>query len=197
MAHSCTAVSHLFFAHFCMILAQVLRKAPLKTHTMFEALKTVVNRENTLLKGSDSSHIKARKILTKVVNSLTSQSEIGALMACMYLLGHPDHYTSHKFQRFYWKSYVQEVKKAWSNIHNDVTDSSPKVERVVMTKSGNKVVGINIVMDYIYRPLKYENVSLYDWIRRAQKEKMSANQAQDNSHEKEGEFLVDEILQHR
>ena len=74
-----------------------ITKASLKTHTMFEALKTVVNRENTLLKGSDSLHIKAYKILTKVVNSLISQSEIGTPMACMCLLDHPDHYTSYKF----------------------------------------------------------------------------------------------------
>ena len=88
-------------------------KTPLKTHTMFEAVKTVFKRESEMLAGEENRRMKARKVLVKVVNSLTSQSEIGGPMACMYLLNHPDHYTSHSFQRFLWRSYVHEVQKAW------------------------------------------------------------------------------------
>lgn len=39
---------------------------------------------------------KARALMTKIVNPLTASSEMGGPMAAMYLLGHPDHYTSHK-----------------------------------------------------------------------------------------------------
>ncbi|KAI0083065.1 hypothetical protein BDY19DRAFT_871039, partial [Irpex rosettiformis] len=51
--------------------------------------------------------------ITKIVNALTAQSEIGAPMAAMYLLDHPDHYTDHKFERFYWKRYINEVRDAY------------------------------------------------------------------------------------
>ena len=61
-----------------------------------------------MLTGEESKKIKARKVLVKIVNSLTSQSEIGGPMACMYLLGHPDHYTSHTFKTCYWYPYLKE-----------------------------------------------------------------------------------------
>ncbi|EKM49194.1 uncharacterized protein PHACADRAFT_54128, partial [Phanerochaete carnosa HHB-10118-sp] len=64
-----------------------------------------------MLAGQNNRVVKARKVLTQFVNSLTSQSEIGGPMACMYLLDYPDHYTSNLFQRFYWRSYVNEVRK--------------------------------------------------------------------------------------
>ncbi|KAI0336942.1 hypothetical protein BDW22DRAFT_1311671, partial [Trametopsis cervina] len=83
--------------------------------------------------------------ITKVVNMLTSQSEIGSPMASMYLLKHPDHYTDHLFRRFYWKGYINE------NVRG--------------------IVGFSPLADYMYRPDKYENVSLYDWIRLSHKVK--------------------------
>ena len=46
-------------------------------------------------------------------------------MACMYLLRHPDHYTSHIFQKFYWRAYVHEVRKAWE---------TPAVDNGVVTQ---------------------------------------------------------------
>ncbi|KAI0760867.1 hypothetical protein BC629DRAFT_1245532, partial [Irpex lacteus] len=110
---------------------------------IFDAVKTVFakNMEEPV-KGEERLN-KGRSVITKVVNSLTAKSEIGSPMASMYLLGHSDHYTSHQFQRFYWRSYVKEG-----------------------------IVGISPVLDYMYRPRKYENVSLYDWIRFSNKTKL-------------------------
>ena len=47
--------------------------------------------------------------MTKVANLLSTKAEMGAPMICMYLLGNPDHYTSHSFVLFYWQSFVGEV----------------------------------------------------------------------------------------
>ncbi|KAJ7131995.1 hypothetical protein C8R46DRAFT_845303, partial [Mycena filopes] len=41
-----------------------------------------------------------------MVNSMSTKMEIGSPMACMYLLGHPDNYPSHKFANFAWRSYI-------------------------------------------------------------------------------------------
>ena len=46
---------------------------------------------------------KARSILTKTVNTLTSKMEIGGPMASLYLFGNPDHYASNFFT-VYWKT---------------------------------------------------------------------------------------------
>ncbi|KAH9829023.1 uncharacterized protein C8Q71DRAFT_694202, partial [Rhodofomes roseus] len=97
--------------------------------------------------------------------------ETGAPMACMYLLNHPDHYTSHIFKPFYWCSYKYEVMKAWTEEdiwHN--LDQNPV--KVVIGKSKDSFVGISQQIDYIHRPTKYDHVSLYDWIRLAEKQTM-------------------------
>ena len=78
---------------------------------------------------SDDVAKKTRMVVTKIVNSLTSQSEIGSPMAAMYLLNHPDHYTDHKFERFYWKRYVNEVRSAFVVTETDM-DSAAVIESV-------------------------------------------------------------------
>ena len=55
----------------------------------------------------------ARRMIMKVVNSLSSKMEIGAPMAALYLLGNPDHYVSHEFVAFYWKNYTNYVQGEW------------------------------------------------------------------------------------
>ncbi|TFY68551.1 hypothetical protein EVJ58_g955 [Rhodofomes roseus] len=106
-----------------------------------------------------------------MVNALSASAETGAPMACMYLLNHPDHYTSHIFKPFYWRSYKYEVMKAWTEediLYN--LDQNPV--KVVIGKSKDSFVGISQQMDYIHRPKKYDHVSLYDWIRLAEKQTM-------------------------
>ncbi|TFK53319.1 hypothetical protein OE88DRAFT_1598942, partial [Heliocybe sulcata] len=72
--------------------------------------------------------------LTQVVNSLTVKMEIGAPMACAYLLGNPDHYTSHHFKPVYWKSYVTEVLNEWDD------DPSMHSASEAETKFNNQVL---------------------------------------------------------
>ncbi|KAJ7028484.1 hypothetical protein C8F04DRAFT_963937 [Mycena alexandri] len=43
--------------------------------------------------------------MRKMVNSMSAKMEIGSPMASMYLLGNPDHYTSHKYVPFAWRQY--------------------------------------------------------------------------------------------
>ena len=97
-------------------MTDYITKSPLKTHTIFEAVKNVFSRNSDIISSDMDRYQKARKVMTKIVNTLTSQSEIGSPMACMYLLKHPDHYTSHTFRRFYWKQYVNEVQEACATI---------------------------------------------------------------------------------
>ncbi|KAI0069439.1 hypothetical protein K474DRAFT_1754661, partial [Panus rudis PR-1116 ss-1] len=132
-----------------------------------------------------------RSVITKVVNALTAMSEIGAPMACMYLLKHFDYYTSHNFRFFYWKGYVREVKKSWGMIE-DTDFDRPKSEKVVVGKSKGRFIGISKSLDYIHRPHKFEDVSLYDWIRRSEKRKISKKKAA-----KSDEYDVQEIVGHQ
>ena len=45
---------------------------------------------------------------------------MGSPMACMYLLGNPDHYTNFNFVPFYWQSFVREARKPWEQTPSQV-----------------------------------------------------------------------------
>ncbi|KAH8084929.1 hypothetical protein BXZ70DRAFT_900372 [Cristinia sonorae] len=132
---------------------------------MFQAVKTVFARNPDVVASNVPKIQKARQLITKIVNVLTGKSEIGGPMACLYLLGHYDHYKSHKFKTCYWRLYLREVYKSWPEYSNPIDVK----ENVVIQKAKEKLVGVSNIMDYIHRPARFENITLYDWIRRAEK----------------------------
>ena len=144
--------------------------------------------------------------MTKIVNSLAGKMEWGSPIASMYLLGNPDHYTNYTFAPFYWKSFVQEARKAWEpqNIPStqnfpqcdlsaacpdppakpiQVADDQPK-EKVTIFKRNGRVIGLSPTHDYICRPLEFEAICLYDWISRYQREKKRVNKKNKTSKSK-------------
>jgi len=142
-------------------ISDYITKPGLKTYSIFEAIRGVFTKNSEMLGGNLERKEKARKLVIQMVNSLTSKMEIGGPMACLYLLGNPDHYPSHKFTVVYWKNYVGEVLSSWRS-DNDMQDIVP--EKLVLQKSKGKYVGFTAVHDYIYRPQAFENKSLYEWV---------------------------------
>ena len=155
-------------------VADYITKTPLKTHVMFKSIQQVFERNTELLGSRSSTRDKARSIITKIVNALTASSEIGGPMAAMYLLKHPDHYTGHKFKTCLWKSYVCEVMKAWDDSAALGEEQKTKV-MLGIKRSGQQqqVVALSPVIDYMWRPVEYEDTCLYDWIRLHDKTKMA------------------------
>jgi len=152
-----------------------ITKTPLKTHTMFEAIKTVFNRNSEFINGNLSCQEKTRKLMIQIVNTLTVQGEVGGPMACMYLLGHPDHYTSHMFRPFFWKAFVHEANKSWEQ--PQLEDSGDvMMDKVILHKVNGNVIGLSPVMDYLMRPTIFKDMCLYDWIRLITKRKMSKSE---------------------
>ncbi|RXW14796.1 hypothetical protein EST38_g11058 [Candolleomyces aberdarensis] len=118
--------------------------------------------------------------------------EIGAPMAALFLLQNPDYYTSHEFQPFYWKNFVNFVDRQWLNLRNNVQsvdnvegqpepigvdvvqspdDNHPPTEidnegeqTVQMGRSSNNFISKASTDDYRYRPRQHEHVNLYKWI---------------------------------
>jgi hypothetical protein len=141
----------------------------------------VFDRNSEMLGGSIKHKDKARKLITQIINALTAKLEIGGPMASLYLLGNPDHYTSHKFIPVYWKNYVHEVIKSWTE-----TSDSDVLEKVVLYNQKGKFVGLLFVHDYVYRPTHYENVNLYKWVQCAKRVKIHIQPIHDevDSHDK-------------
>ena len=89
--------------------------------------------------------------------------ELGSPMIAMYLLGLPDHYKSHKFNPFYWQSYIKEVMKCWED-GNKETINVANPDKVALIKKAGRIIGLSPVYDYIFRPVEIENMSLWEWI---------------------------------
>ncbi|KAJ7075576.1 hypothetical protein C8R43DRAFT_860971, partial [Mycena crocata] len=47
-----------------------------------------------------------RGLMRQMINSMSTKMEIGSPMASMYILGNPDHYKSHVYVNFAWRSSV-------------------------------------------------------------------------------------------
>ncbi|KIJ54611.1 hypothetical protein M422DRAFT_78845, partial [Sphaerobolus stellatus SS14] len=94
--------------------------------------------------------------------------QIGSPMAASYLLGLPDHYTSHNFKPFYWRYYVQRALESWPECsegqQSDVIDS-----KVTIHKYKDRYYQLDPVQDYTHRPDELEHTTLYDWITQYQK----------------------------
>ena len=160
-------------------ISDYITKPGLKTYVMFDAIKSVFNRNLEILGGTMKTKEKARRILTKTVNALTSKMEIGGPMASLYLLGNPDHYASHKFVTVYWKNYVREVFKSWKS-EEDLQEIIP--EKLVVQKGvEGEIVGFSSVDDYMYRPTLFENRTLYEWVQMSTRCKKPKSQKKKNS----------------
>lgn len=104
-------------------VADYIVKMGLKTYEIFSSIYDVFERHTDVWSDSKSNSDAARRLIMKMANSLTSKVEIGAPMAAMYLLGNPDHYTSHSFVPFYWRAYVTHVLNSWDDAMNYIEES--------------------------------------------------------------------------
>ena len=148
-------------------LTNYVTKSILKTSVVFDVVRRQCLANPVILDDDPQCHEKVRALMTKIVNNLSAKMEIGAPLACSYVLGFPDHYTSHHFASFYWQPFVHEVRSFWDrNIDPGIT---PKV---ALIKQRNCVVGLSPIYDYIYRPAELHDVSLYDWISAYKREKL-------------------------
>ncbi|KAF8798394.1 hypothetical protein BYT27DRAFT_7123395, partial [Phlegmacium glaucopus] len=103
-----------------------------------------------------------------IVNALSSKIEIGSPMAAMYLLQNPDHYVSHNFIPFLWKSFVNDVRNCDSNDKSlESVETSQHIFEIYVVE--------HYVDDYKYCPEAYKNMSLYDWSRFSVKAKHKRN----------------------
>jgi hypothetical protein len=149
-----------------MYMSDYITKMTLKTHVIFDSIRSVFQKNSEMIAGSLLRKEKACHFITKVVNLLSAKSEMGAPMISMYLLGNPDHYTDHTFIPFYWQQYVQETQR-------DFTDSnSTTLQKVAVFRKKGKIVGLSPVHDYIHRPQDAYNMCLYDWIPCYKREKL-------------------------
>ncbi|KAF5309724.1 hypothetical protein D9611_014437 [Ephemerocybe angulata] len=174
-------------------IADYICKMGLKTYQIFSSIYDVFERNPDVWAESKTDNDAARRLILKMANSLTSKIEIGGPMAAMYLLGHPDHYSSHTFVPLYWWTYVKFVHKVWEQAEEATCYEAPEVEEVkvastfpvpaisddsqeeceepdanegdtvVIQRSYGRILSRSNVDDYMMRPTELGAVCLYDW----------------------------------
>ena len=158
-------------------ITDYVTKPGLNTYSMFDTIRQIFVRNETLLADKDNTQASARSLVTKMVNALTAKLEIGSPFSCLYLLGNPDHYASHSFVNFYWRSFVREARSVFLS---PLEENEEYTERVMLNKTKGKFVALSRVHDYIYRPSVFGTVNLYDWIRSANKKRKTAKRRKEN-----------------
>ena len=149
-----------------LYVSDYITKSTLKTHTIFDSIRSVFQKNSEMINGSLPMKEKARRFMTKVANLLSAKAEMGAPMICMYLLGNPDHYTSHSFVPFYWQSFVGEVRRIFEEA------SEEQQLKMTLIKKKGKIIGLSPVQDYVHRAPELEHVNLYEWMRCYKREKL-------------------------
>lgn len=137
-------------------------KSSLKTYIIFDTVRSVLAGSAELIAKSETRALAAKKVITRIVNALTSQQEVGGPMICSHLMGHPDHYTDKRFQPCYWYSYVLTVDHAWT-----VPDESAEMaasEQVAMSAVGSEIRPYSKVDDWCFWPSEFANTSLHDYL---------------------------------
>ena len=165
-------------------ISDYVTKPGLKTYTIFDTIINVFNRNSEMLGGTQARKCKARILLTQIVNSLTAKLEIGGPMASLYILGNPDHYTNKNFVVFYWKSYVADILKYWSQDDNTHKDNV----RIHQNEDG-EYIGLSPVDDYKYRPHEHDDKSLYEWIQVYKRTKCTKAEQKNFNNQKNTDLL--------
>ena len=139
-------------------ITDYITKTGLKTHVMFDAIKNIFDKHSDILAENTSTEEKARHILCKIANLLTTKTELGSPMICHYLLGFPDHYTSHKFVTLNWKIYLNEALSYWKPPPTE--NDSPTVGLHMLDYN---LIATSPAHDYMHRPEQLQALNLYQW----------------------------------
>ncbi|KAJ3893502.1 hypothetical protein GG344DRAFT_16835, partial [Lentinula edodes] len=113
--------------------------------------------------------------ISRIVNLLSTKLELGSPMISLYLLKNPDHYTSHNFVPFYWRTYVSAARSVFNE---NEPNSEPKV---ILTKRWDKLIGLSSALDYTHRPSQHAEINLYNWICLFYKVAKRKNKVEDES----------------
>ncbi|KAJ7828416.1 hypothetical protein B0H13DRAFT_2437799, partial [Mycena leptocephala] len=152
-------------------VSDYVSKLGLKTYQAFASVFDVFERNSENLANGAEGVETARTLMRQMINSMSTKMEIGSPMALMYLLGNPDHYCSHQYVNFPWRSYVTFVKGYWYKTKNeDLLDDDEIAEDLLTIRNQNgSYIACSVVDDYGFRPLAYENVNLYEWVQCCEK----------------------------
>lgn len=163
--HNCTCLlSGSAVNHIVYYITEYITKMGPPTHTVFDAIKSVFDKGQDIMCSGASDIEVARHLMTRVVNKVAMKMELGAPMIAMYLLGNPDHYTSHRFRPFFWRMYYNSIHQYWTGLDIE--------EKVMVVRKKGHIVGISESQNYVFRADELSHLKLYDFMLLCQRVKI-------------------------
>ncbi|CAF4237867.1 unnamed protein product, partial [Adineta steineri] len=133
---------------------------------------------------------KSRRLVLRCYSTLASQQEVSGVQVASYLMGWPDHYTTHEFVNLFLigiENYLQTMLlEAQLKRQRQETDTTTDIdnddncieteEQFLLQPAGtnNKYVYVNTRVDYQHRSTALDNICLYDYIRLYRKKPVDA-----------------------
>ena len=163
-------------------ITDYLTKVDLKTYAAYTTLEMAVSKLVQRPDIEDDMACTIRCLLVKCSNVLISKQELSAQQVASHLLDFEDHFTSHLFRPFYWKSFEIYVEKQESSSSEtsdivDIADVDVDLDEAGMLNGepldavtisrvvhGHVLCKANLGMDYIYRPIALSSMTLWDFI---------------------------------
>ncbi|PVG02889.1 hypothetical protein CPB86DRAFT_696122, partial [Serendipita vermifera] len=151
-------------------ITDYVTKPSLKTHTIFDCILVIYTGSHDILFNHNDPSA-CRRVILKMVNALTSRYQLGGPLIAAHMLGNGDHYTNREFQTFYWKPFSDYVVQAHSPQNNRENDesSTPVDENSLLTNSLGIIKHVTLLDDWLYRPLIFEDICLYEFVRTIRK----------------------------
>ncbi|CAF1202328.1 unnamed protein product [Adineta ricciae] len=178
-------------------ITDYVTKSSLSFHDTFSlVLKAVESFEKQKLHidASLNAEEKSRRLVLRCYNTLASQQELSGVQVASYLMGWPDHYTTHEFVNLFLigiKNFLQatltEAQLEHQHQTEDVVDQESEQtcmeteEHFLLQpdETKTKYVYVNARVDYQYRSAALDNMCLYDYMRFYRKKVIDA---QDRKH---------------
>ncbi|KAJ7132918.1 PIF1-like helicase-domain-containing protein [Mycena filopes] len=150
-------------------VSDYVSKFGLKTYQAFASVFDVFQKNSEILNSGATGVDTSKNLMRQMINSMSTKLEIGSPMAAMYMLGNPDHYKSHTYVNFPWRTYVSFVQNAWKVRLGHVQEQEDVDDMLLVKNVNGTYVASSCIDDYRYRPVAYEHVTLYEWIQCSEK----------------------------
>lgn len=167
-----------------------------------------ITMENFLKQASNNFSLNlvdlSRKLITKCLNKIASQTELTGSQVSAYLLGINDHYTPNKFSHIYLYSIEYYLTNEWTkynhiiieNAHQDLNNQNIIIESFLISISNNNLTAANLCVDYQFRDQFLSNMCIYDYASTVQKISLNTHHLSmlANQSSREGNERVDHFL---
>ncbi|KAH8101941.1 hypothetical protein BXZ70DRAFT_869315, partial [Cristinia sonorae] len=159
-------------------ITDYITKTGLKLHGMFEIILSVLDHKEELTKELPSNESAARRLFTRIVNTITAKQQVGGPMVMHEMSGRPDHYTSHEFRNIHWYSYVRKIAlDTNTTISRKECNRDQEDESVTIQTTDSNIVPFSRIDDYIHRPDQFNRFSLYQYVTRTWSQRLTTSQA--------------------